>query len=562
MSVPVVTPSDAPVQRYMQVEDSEFAAVSEGRIRIRIGAFIFIFALVIAMIRLGEVSLFSPKLKSSFHTANASITRADIVDRNGTVLATTLATYALYARPRYIWDAEETAQELSSVLRGMDIDIVAAKLSRKTDQVLIKRGLTPKQRQSVFGLGLPGLIFEVEPQRVYPHGQLGAHIVGFSDVDMKGLAGAEKAFDTRLAAPNAPDTVLSVDLRVQNALTEELAAGLERFKADTNAGVVLNIKTGEVLAMASLPNFDPNTPNATPPENRYNHASMSTYDLGSVFKPLTMAMALDEGLTDLTETFPVHKPLKVRDKFIGDDHPSAVPMAMPKILAKSSNRGTALMAIRAGGDTQQRFLKKFGLLDRVPIELSESARPQVQSEWQDITTVTVSYGHGISVTPLALSVATAALLNGGDYIAPTLLKRDSANPAQRRSVISPATSQTMRDLMRYTVTNGTGRNARVRGYGIMGKTGTADKPSGDGYDERRLVSSFVAAFPYEDPTYLVFITFDEPKAVEGTYGYATAGWNAAPIAGRVIERIAPMLGVPQRLDPVAHSPFSDRGALP
>lgn len=551
----------APVRRQMQVADSEFAAVSEGRIRIRIGAFIFMFALLVAIIRLGEISLFGGKSGASLFGEGGIAARADIVDRNGQVLATTLETYALYSKQRYIWDIDETARELVQRLPGLDYNSVREKLERKGDQVLIKRGLTPKQRQSVFGLGLPGLIFEVEPQRVYPHGPLAAHIVGFTDVDMKGLGGAERAFEERLSEQNAPDTALSIDLRVQNALTEEMAKAMAHFKAKTSAGVVLNMKTGEIVAMASLPNFDPNTPSAKPSQNRYNHASMSTYELGSVFKPITMAMVLDERVTNLTEKFPVQRPLQVRDRMIGDDHPSPVPMAMPLILAKSSNRGTALMAMRAGGDMQQQFLSKLGLMDRVPIELSESAKPQVQSEWQDITTVTVSYGHGISVTPLALTVAMGAILNDGLYVTPTLLKRDAANVAEERRVVSRRTSHTLRDLMRYVVTNGTGRNARVKGLGVMGKTGTADKPSGDGYDERRLVSSFISAFPYEDPTYVVLVSFDEPKGLKETYGYATAGWNAAPTTGKVIERIAPILGVPRRLDPVAYSPFSNTGAL-
>ena len=555
------SPHNRPRGRQMNVADSEYASVREGRIRIRIGAAIFLFALLIGIVRLAEVSLLTPKGGLGIGIQDNTVYRADIRDRNGELLATTLPTYSLYARPKYVWNADETATSLVRVLPGLERQDVRDRVARQADQVLIKHGLTPKQRQAVFHLGLPGLMFQKQPQRVYPRGALAAHIVGFSDVDMNGLAGAERAFDGLLTDKNAPDVSLSLDVRVQNALEDELNWGLKKFKADTNAGVVLNIKTGEILAMASLPDFDPNSPNTSSPQNLYNHASMSTYELGSVFKPITMAMALEAGVTDLDETFPVQKPLKVRDKYIRDDHPSQVPLAMPEILAESSNRGTAMMAMRVGGDGQQAFLKKLGLMDRIEFELFENARPQVQKEWQDITTVTVSYGHGISVTPLSLSAAIGALLNGGEYIAPTILKRDAVNTVQPRRVISEQTSQTLRDLMRYVATDGTGRNARVQGYNIMGKTGTADKPSRNGYDERRLVSSFVAAFPYEDPTYLVFITYDEPKAVEGTYGYATAGWNAAPTAGRVIERIGPMLGVPNKFEQIAFSPFSQEEVL-
>jgi len=550
-----------PVRRQMHVEDNEYLAVSEGRIRIRIGVAIFVFALVVAIVRLAEISLLTDGNGSRFYKNANEQYRADIVDRNGELLATTLETYALYARSKYIWSRSETVEQLSSVLPDMTRDELIRRLQRRGDQVLIRRGLTPKEKQAVFHLGIPGLIFQTEPQRIYPRGNLAAHVVGFSDVDLKGLAGAERAFNDDLSSDNAPSLALSVDLRVQNAVAEELNKSLEKFEANTAAAIVMDISSGEVLAMASLPNFDPNRPDTSSPQNLYNHASMSTYELGSVFKPVTMAMALEEGVTDLVEKFPVQRPLKVRDKIISDDHPSKRPLAMPEILAESSNRGTAMLALRVGGDRQQSFLKEIGLLDRVPIELVESAAPQVQKEWQDITTVTVSYGHGISVTPLALTTAMAGLLNGGQYVKPTLRRRDSGHPAEKRRVISEQTSATLRDLMRYVATDGTGRNARVKGYSVMGKTGTADKPSVDGYDTKRLVSSFISAFPYEDPQYVVFVTFDEPKAVEGTHGYATAGWNAAPTTRAIIERIGPILDVKRDVGPMALSPFSDHGAL-
>ena len=548
--------ASGPVRRQKRVADDEYVAVSEGRIRIRIGLVVFAFTLMIAVIRLAEVSLLTAP-KGTFFAGNGDgINRADIVDRNGELLATTLVNFDLYARKKYVWNPDETAEKLADVFGHLEPADILDRLNRKGGQVLVQRGLTPQQKRDVFNLGLPGLVFEPAPRRFYPNGHLAAHIVGFSDVDMKGLAGAERAFNDYLSEPNTPSLALSVDLRVQNAVMSELQFAIDKFKADTGAAIVLNIKTGEVLAMASLPNYDPNAPDTALPQNLYNHASMSTYELGSVFKPISMAMALEEGVTDLKEKFPVQKPLKIRDKFIRDDHPSKSPMAMPEILAESSNRGTALMAMRVGGERQKAFLKKLGLMDRVPIELKESASPQVQREWQDITTVTVSYGHGISVTPLALTAAVAALLNGGEYVAPTLRRQDSVTRSERRRVISKETSQTVTDLMRYVATDGTGRNARVKGYAIMGKTGTADKPSGDGYDERRLVSSFIAGFPYSDPTYAVFVTLDEPKAIKGTYGYATAGWNAAPTTGKIIERIGPMLGVKRYSGEVPLSPFS------
>ena len=546
----------------MTVADDEYAAVSEGRIRIRIGAFMFVFMIGIIVIRLAETTLLTPKTKRSILPQAITTTRADITDRHGKVLATTLQTYSLYAEPRKIWNAEETSKKLVEALPELDYDDVLENVSSDRAFKWIARGLTPKERQTVFALGLPGLDFRREPKRVYPRGSLAAHILGYSDTDMHGLSGAEKAFDTELSTDNAPPKALSIDMRVQYALTDTLQDDMDLFQANSAAGIVLDIKTGEIIAMASLPDYDPNVPGAALPENRYNHAAMSTYELGSVFKPITMALALETKTATLTETFPVQKPFKVSIKYIRDDHKSDEPLAMPDILAQSSNRGTAMLALRAGADAQQAMYKDLGLFDRVPYELGESARPQVQPTWPELTVATTSYGHGISVTPLALAVATGALLNGGEYITPTILRRDAANPIQARRVMSPQTSQDVTDMMRYVVTNGTGRNARAAGYGVMGKTGTADKPSIGGYDERRLVTSFISGFPHKKPRYVVMITYDEPKALPTDWGYATAGWNAAKTTKKVITRIGPILGVARSAPAVAQSEFSTAGALP
>ena len=546
----------------MTVADDEYAAVSEGRIRIRIGAFMFVFMMAIIVIRLAETSLFSDRAARSHLPQAITTTRADITDRNGEVLATTLQTYSLYAEPRKVWNAGETAEKLISVLPELNADEVLESLSSQRAFKWIARGLTPKERQAVFALGLPGLDFRREPKRVYPRGPLAAHILGYSDTDMIGLSGAEKAFNAELSSENAPPKALSIDMRAQHALADTLWADMTLFQANSAAGIVLDVTTGEIVAMVSLPDYDPNVPGAALPEYRYNHAAMSTYELGSVFKPITMALALETKTSTLTETFPVQKPFKVSIKYIRDDHKSKTPLAMPEILAQSSNRGTAMMALRAGAEAQKALYKDLGLFDRVPYELGESAKPQVQPTWPELTVATTSYGHGISVTPLSLAVATAAILNGGTYIAPTILRRDAANPIKGRRVMSEDTAQDVTDLMRYVVTNGTGRNARAEGYGVMGKTGTADKPSVGGYDERRLVTSFISGFPYNNPRYVVMITYDEPKALPTDWGYATAGWNAAKTTKKVITRIGPILGVERSLPAMAQSEFMSEGALP
>ncbi len=525
----------------MDVVDDEFMAVSEGRIRIRIGVFAYLLVVGLVIVRLAEISLFAPEKHVAQTPAAISVYRADMTDRQGELLATTLETYSLYAEPRRVWNPKETARKIVSVRPDLDVRELEGKLSRDNHFVWVERGLTPKEKQDVFNLGLPGLEFRTESKRVYPRGHLASHVVGFTDVDLQGVAGVERALNVRLIEDQSPPVALSIDMRVQHAVTQILAEEIERFGALSNSGIVLDMKSGEIIAMASLPNFDPNLPGATLPETRFNHASMSTYDLGSVFKPLTMAMALEDKVANLQEMFEVQKPYRVLDKYIRDDHPSKVPLNMTGVLAESSNRGTAMIAQRIGGERQQDHLRAMGLLDRVPFELAESARPQIQDRWGEMATVTVSYGHGLAVTPLSLTVATGAMLNDGIYVTPTILRRSAANKELTRRVFSSDVSNEMRHMMRAVVTEGTGGKADVPGFGVMGKTGTAEKPYKGGYDRKRLVTSFVAAFPHSDPRYVLMVTFDEPKAIEGTFGYATAGWNAAPTAGRIIERIGPML---------------------
>jgi len=529
-------------QKMLTLADEEYRTVSEGRIRIRIGVVAFLFMLLIAVVRLAEISLFSSSEHRRVLPDVNKTTRADLTDRQGELLATTLETYSLYAEPRRIWNASETASLLSAIRPHFNVTKLQEKLERDRSFIWLERGLTPKERQAVFDLGLPGLGFRKEPKRVYPRETLASHMVGFTNVDMIGMAGAERAFETELKADNAPSISLSMDLRVQFALTDELMKAREKFDALDASGVVMDIRTGELIAMASVPNFNPNDQGATSPETRFNHAAMSTYDLGSVFKPLTMAMALQDGVADQVEMFPVQKPYKVLRKYIRDDHPSEVPLNMRGVLGESSNRGTAMIAQRIGAERQQYHLKNLGLLNRVDYELAESAKPQVQKNWGEMATVTVSYGHGLSVTPLALTAAIGGMLNDGIYVTPTVRKHSVASPAVGRRVFRSEVSQDMVDMMRYVVTDGTGRKANISGYGVMGKTGTAEKPSAQGgYDETRLVTSFVAAFPHSSPRYAMIVTLDEPKAIEGTHGYATAGWNAAPTAGNVIRRIGPIL---------------------
>jgi cell division protein FtsI (penicillin-binding protein 3) len=531
----------------ISVKDDEFKSIRDARVRIFAGVAIFAFVLFLLITRLAEVTMFRAPSMSFGIASNEIKHRADIVDRNGELLATTLETYSLNADPRKVWDPVASTEAITSVLPDLDPAVVEERLSSKKSFVWIRRNLTPRERQLVFSLGLPELSFRVEPRRVYPRERLAAHVLGFTDIDMNGMAGAERAFDLTLSDDEVEAKHLSIDMRVQYALDDELRSGMEHFKAKAAAGVVMNIKSGEILGLISLPDFDPNQSGDALPENRLNRASMSVYELGSTFKPLTIALAYEAGVIREGEMLPVQNKIVIQRKSIKDDHPFQVPISIRDVLAQSSNRGSVILALRAGADAQQALLRKLGLFDKVPFELAESAKPLLPSEWQDITTATVSYGHGISVTPLALATALATVLNGGVYIQPTIEKREPGNQPIGRRAISRETSQKIVDMMRYVVTDGTGRNARVSGYELMGKTGTADKLINGEYALRTVVTSFAGAFPHRDPNYLVYIMYDEPQAVKGTYGFATAGWNAAKTSGKVIERIAPILGVKRTL---------------
>ena len=546
--------SHAPVSSHYEVEDLEHQMVGEGRIRIWIGLAIFSMALLLIVLRLAEVALLTQPPVRISGDDKVFVQRADIEDRNGELLATTIQNYALYARPRKILDKEVAVAELSTIFPDLNPSDLRLRINLPRDEVRIARGLIPHQRRLVLESGLPGLFTRSEPMRSYPNGAAASHVLGVVNIDLEPMSGVEHSFNEDITAKDAPPKSLSLDLRVQMVLEDEIARSAETFSAHTGAGIVLNIKTGEVLGLASVPEYNPNNRDTISPHQEKNTATNAIYDLGSVFKPLTVAMALDRGVITPNEEFPVHIPFTVQKKLIRDDHPSQTPLDVAHILSESSNRGTALMALRAGGDMQQDFFKALGLFDKSPIELIGRAQPQYHSDWQDISIVTTSYGHGISVTPLHLASAMGAILNGGVYIAPTLAKVDSAHTPNSHRVISKDTSEMMAKFMRFVVTDGTGRNADVPGLGVMGKTGTADKPAVGGYDTQRLVTSFIAAFPVWDPKYVVMISFDEPQAIEGTHGYATAGWNAAPTAGRVMSRIAPMLDVPAKPVQTAHVP--------
>ena len=478
--------------------------------------------------------------------------RADIVDRNGVLLASNLPTHALYVEPSKIFDREEAVVALGRVFPDLDLERTASLIASGRKTALLRHNLTPEQSHAINRLGVPGLWLERQEQRFYPQGRLFAHAVGFTDVDNRGLAGVEKAVDEELrrrAEAHQGPLALSLDIRVQHVLAEALAETMNAHRAVGAAGMVMDVESGELLALVSLPSFDPKGPDRTGADALFNRATLGTYELGSTFKPFTIAMALDHGIAGIEDSFDATEPIKVSRYLIRDHHPENRWLTVPEILIHSSNIGAARLAMEVGAKRQRAFLDALGMFERMPLESPERGWPIAPRRWSEHTTMTVGFGHGLAVTPLHLIASYAALVNGGIAVTPTLLKREpGANLVQRR-VISAETSAIMRMLLYAVVAEGTGRKAAVPGYLVGGKTGTAEKAIGGSYKRDSMITNFVGVFPIDRPRYAVLTLMDEPKGTEETFGFATAGWNAAPVAGTVIERIAPFLGIPAAIEP-------------
>jgi cell division protein FtsI (penicillin-binding protein 3) len=412
----------------------------------------------------------------------------------------------------------------------------------------LRRRAPPGLVAAINALGEPGLALEREPDRLYPQTTLAAHVIGFTDIDGKGNAGIERAFDERLRDPalRGDPIVLSISSKVQQALEHELGDAMSKFSAIGAAGVVMDIHTGEVLAMTSLPQLNPNAAGQGTPEARFNRATLGVYELGSTFKPFTVAMAMDSGIIkSFGQMYNCPQQLHVAGRTINDTHPFGRACSVAEIMKESSNIGTAQIADQVGPTRQKEFLRKMGFLDKVSIELKERGRTLTPGKnWNQIETMTVGYGHGIAVTPLHLATGYATLFNGGVYRPATLLKVDRSHAAGKsHRVFSEATSYKMRSLLRLVVMKGTGRKADAPGYRIGGKTGTAQKIIGGHYSNSVNVTSFAGVFPMDEPRYVIVVMLDEPKATPETFGFTTAGWNVAPVVSRTVSRIAPMLGV-------------------
>jgi cell division protein FtsI (penicillin-binding protein 3) len=516
--------------------------------RILVGAAICAAAFALVVVRLVDVTLFRDHDRTALRATPLSA-RADLVDRNGELLARDLPVEDLYARPHAFWDRAQAARDLAEAT-GADAKRLAQMFEGKRPYVLIARQLTPDAQDRVMHLGLPGLDFQPSSRRYYPDGRATAQVLGVTGVDedgrAEGVSGLELGLDKRLRDVPHP-VALSIDMRVQYILAHEVAASRAEFSAKQAGGLVLDVRTGEVLGMVSLPDFDPNMRVMEEGDTAHNVIGQDVYELGSVFKIFSFALATEDNKVRPDEILSIGNGYKIGRFTIHEaEHMPAV-LAARDVLAQSSNIGTTQIALRSGAVRQREFLTSLGLLSALHTELPEARKPLFPSHWGTIETATVSFGHGISVSPLSFAAAAATVVNGGRRIVPTFLKHPE--DARGEQVLKPETSFKMRELLRYVVTNGTGKKADVLGYNVGGKTGSAQKPGPHGY-QHKLVTSFCAAFPIDDPRYLVFVVLDEPHGTKATFGFALAGYTAAPLAGRVISRIAPILGVPQKLPPV------------
>jgi cell division protein FtsI (penicillin-binding protein 3) len=539
--------------------NTDRGAKARARVGLAILAFAIVYSIVAARLVMFGIASESRTVHRVVSGDAIATARPDILDRNGNVLATDVRVPSLYGEPRRLIDVDEAVELLTADLPDLDAAELRERLSSKRGFVWLKRDITPEQQREIYHQGLPGIGFMNENKRTYPNGPEVSHLIGHVNIDNQGIAGMEKWLDGHglaalhmagLATDRLQNPVqLAVDLRVQHALRDELVAARAKFSALAAAGLVLNVRTGEIVAMVSEPDYDPNNPHEALDPTRINRLTTGVYEMGSTFKAFTIAMALDSGKATLKSAFDAHSPLHYGKFAIHDFEPQQRALTVPEIFTYSSNIGAARIAMAVGVDAHKAFLKKMGQLTRLQTELPESAEPIVPKRWSELNTITIAFGHGLSVAPLQAVMGVAALMNGGILIPPTFLKRSETEAqALGTRVVKPETSAMMRYLMRLNVEKGTAAKADVPGYYIGGKTGTADKVVFGRYSKTKVLTDFMAVLPADQPHYLLLIMLDEPHATPETHGFKTSGWNAVPTGGAVVARIAPLLGIEPRLN--------------
>jgi cell division protein FtsI (penicillin-binding protein 3) len=539
-------------------ERSSSLDLARGRLVLISGVFMLCYMLIAARvidltIIQGEFGAARATVEEAAPGPVSALPRGIIYDRNGILLAATIKMASLYADPALISDPAKTAQGLHEIFPSQSYDELLKKLQSDKRFVWIRRNLTPEEQYAVLDLGQPGLNFERENRRIYPQGSLAAHLVGFTGVDNQGLGGIERSFDETLKEGEA--LTLTLDVRLQHVLRREIARAVKEFSAIAGTGVIMDVNTGEVLAGVSLPDFDPHDAGGADDNEIFNRLTLGTYELGSMFKIFSTAALLEIRDPPMGMTFDATEPLKAGRFTINDYHAEDRVLTIPEVFMFSSNIGSALMGKMVGTQELKEFYGDLGLLDPVDFSIKEIGAPLLPNPWNDVSTLTISYGHGLSTTPLQMTAATATIVNGGSFIRPKLVmsRRDLAGrdiPLEEKDkkakrVLSEQTAHRMRQLMRLVVTDGTGGSAEVPGYRVGGKTGTAEKTGGKrGYDTKRQLSSFVGVFPIEAPKYAILVMVDEPKGNKKSFGYATGGWVAAPAVARIITSMGAILGLP------------------
>lgn len=540
-------------RKSLSLKGERSTALEQMRGRIIIVAAFFVVAYSVMALRAFDLAVLQviPQDQEQEYYASSTdeLPRGDIVDRNGVLLATTLPSASLYADPKLIFDASGLARDLVRIFPSLDYGATLQKLQGSGRFAWVERNITPDEQHAVLALGQPGLGFEYETRRFYPHGALLSHLVGFTNVDDKGLSGVERSFNQYLS--DGGELKLALDVRLQHALHREVARAMSEFTAKAGTGVIMNAKTGEVLAGVSLPDFNPHDAGNADDNEVFNRLTLGVYELGSMFKIFSTAAVLEFSKVAMGHKFDATEPIRVGRFTINDYHAEDRILTVPEVFMYSSNIGSAKMGQMVGTETLKSFYEDLGLLDPLQFEIGEVGRPLKPNPWREVNTLTASYGHGVATTPLQMSAAVASIVNGGLFVKPKLVLQNgeghTANDAPSIRVISENTSMKMRALMRLVVSDGTARKAEVKGYEFGGKTGTAEKIGANGrYDRKKLISSFVGAFPASDPEYVVMVMVDEPVGNKKSWGYATAGWVAAPAAGRVVSSMASILGIEPR----------------
>ncbi|MEK1871040.1 MAG: penicillin-binding protein 2 [Rhizobium altiplani] len=527
-----------------------------GQAKSRVGLLIVGFVAVYCVIggRLVEYAVRDPDVVSSILPPDRLMaSRPDILDRNGEVLATDIRTVSLFAEPNKVVDPDEAVEKLATVMPDLDMKGTYKKLANRTSHFAwLRRQLTPKQQSQILALGIPGIGFRPEKRRFYPGGATAAHILGYVNIDNRGVAGMEKYIDDQGLADLASVGMtsdqplepvrLSIDVRVQNIVRDVVVNAVKNYEAKGAGAVILDIHTGEVLGMASAPDFDPNNPLEGAKEGWLNRMSNGTFEMGSTFKTFSLAMALDTGKVSLNDSFDATQPIRIGGFTIHDFHGQRRWLTLPEVFQYSSNVGTARIIDIVGMDAQKDYLTKLGLLTKLQTELPEVKMPSQPKVWKKINSITISFGHGVSTTPLQTAVAGAALVNGGKLIEPTFLPRSREQADEvAEVVVKKSTSDDVRYLFKLNGIKGSGRNADVPGFNVGGKTGTADKVVNGRYATNLNFNAFLAAFPIEDPKYVVLTFCDEPH--NGEKGQNIAAYTAAPMVKNIIARAAPILGV-------------------